>query len=67
MDNGKAGPLGSSKFRGITANNKEYFKIFLYKNYKILLNSAVPPRNLLDPFHILEVIQLHRSCFLVEF
>ena len=34
----------SSKFRGSTASNKEYFMIFFHINlYKIL------PRNLLDP------------------
>ena len=41
--------FGSSKLGGSTANNKEYLKIFPYKNYKILLNTAVHPRNLLDP------------------
>ena len=39
---------GSNKVCGSTASNKEYFKIFPYKFYEILPNTAVLPRNLLD-------------------
>ena len=40
------------QFLGSTASNKEYFRFFLTKFYKILLNTAVLPRNLLDPQHV---------------
>ena len=42
--------FGSSKFRRSATRNKEYFKLFsLIKFYKILLNTDVLPRNLLEP------------------
>ena len=47
---------GSSKFRGSAVSNMEYLiKIFpLLKTYKILFNTAVLPRNLLDPKNVLQ-------------
>ena len=40
---------GSSLFHGSTTCNKEYLKFSLIKFFKILLITAVLPRNRLDP------------------